>query len=68
MLHGPEVWICRLQLNSCISLCCQEEASVRDAAWSLLHYNLVLWLRKTGAFMYSKKPQTNKNPKPLKKS
>lgn len=21
MLHGPEVWICRLQFNSCISLC-----------------------------------------------
>lgn len=48
MLHGPEVWICRLLFNSCISLCCQEGASVRDALWSLLHYYLVLWLRKTG--------------------
>lgn len=59
MLHGPEVWICRLLFNSCISLCCQEGASVKDALWSLLHYYSVLWLRKTGAFMYSKKP-----PKP----
>lgn len=58
VLHGPEVWIYRLQFNSCISLCCQEGAFVRDAVWSLLHYNLVLWLRKTGPFVYSKKPPT----------
>lgn len=52
MLHGPEVWICRLQFNSCTSLCWQEGASVRDAVWSLLNYNLELWLRETGTIIY----------------
>lgn len=35
-----------------LSGCWQEGASGRDAVWSLLNYNLELWLRETGVIMY----------------